>query len=246
LQKHQASSNPGLAEAQALPAVAIFARNAIPGKTKTRLIPALGAEGAAEFHGALVSDTLRKVSRLKGKIVRYLFVADGAVPASLLPRGFRFQRQRGRDLGERLDRAFSLLLRGHSRALILGTDSPAIPPATFRLALQELRLVDAVLGPCPDGGYYLIGLRRNVPGLFHGVRLGSEHAFQDTLGSLIARRISCAVLESCPDIDRPEDLLALEESLLKKPRARRLLPATWKYLSLTASKRNPAAHTLKK
>ena len=62
-------------------AVAVFARAVVKGRTKTRLIPALGPDGAAEFHRALVSDTLRKVSRLEGKIARYLFVADGAPQA---------------------------------------------------------------------------------------------------------------------------------------------------------------------
>ena len=244
--KRQDSPEHGLSEAHRLPAIAIFARTAVPGKTKTRLIPALGAEGAAEFHSALVLDTLRKVSRLKGSMARYLFVADGTAPPSLLPRSFGFQRQRGRDLGERLEQAFSLLLRQHARALVIGTDSPALSPATLRLALQELRLVDAVLGPCPDGGYYLIGLRRTAPGLFRNIRLGSGHAFQDTLERLIARGFSCAVLEPCPDIDRPEDLVALKESLVKKPATRRLMPATWKFLSRAAGKGLPAATARKK
>jgi len=191
----------------------------------------LGREGAAEFHRALVADTLRKVARLKGKAVRYLFVAGGAIPPSMAPRYFGCQKQRGRDLGERLDQAFRLLLRQHSRALVIGTDSPMLSPSILRLAFEELRMVDAVLGPCPDGGYYLIGLRQTVAGLFRNVRLGSEFTFEDTLDYLLAHGFSCAVLEPCPDIDRPEDLRKLREELLKNPSARRLMPATWKFLS---------------
>ena len=191
----------------------------------------MGREGAAEFHRALVADTLRKVARLKGKAVRYLFVAGGAIPPSMAPRYFGCQKQRGRDLGERLDQAFRLLLRQHSRALVIGTDSPMLSPSILRLAFEELRMVDAVLGPCPDGGYYLIGLRQTVAGLFRNVRLGSEFTFEDTLDYLLAHGFSCAVLEPCPDIDRPEDLRKLREELLKNPSARRLMPATWKFLS---------------
>jgi uncharacterized protein len=215
-------------ETHALPALAIFARAAIPGKTKTRLIPALGCEGAAEFHRALVADTLRKVAKLEGNVVRYLFVAGGAIPA---PRHFEWRKQRGRDLGGRLDHAFRLLLRRHPRALVIGTDAPAITPSILRLAFDELRAVDAVLGPCPDGGYYLIGLRRYARGLFGNVRMGSKFAFDDTLGSLLAQGFSCAVLESFPDIDRPEDLRKLKEGLVKNPSARRLMLQTWRFLA---------------
>jgi len=191
----------------------------------------LGREGAAEFHRALVSDTLRKVAKLRGKMVRTLFTGDGAMPPSLVPRYFGCQKQRGRDLGERLGNAFEFILRQHSRALVMGTDSPALTPLTLRVALDELRSVDAVLGPCPDGGYYLIGLRRFARGLFGQVRLGSEFAFDDTLGSLLAHGFSCSVLEPCPDIDRPEDLRKLRKELSKNTSLRRLMPGTWRFLS---------------
>lgn len=215
-------------DAHAIPALAIFARAAIPGKTKTRLIPALGREGAAEFHCALVGDTLRKAAKLKGNIARYLFVAGGAIPA---PRLFKCRKQRGRNLGGRLDHAFRLLLRRHPRVVVISTDTPAVTSAILRLALEELRAVDAVLGPCPDGGYYLIGLRRPGHGLFRDVRLGSEFAFDDTLGSLLAQGFSCAFLESFPDIDCPEDLRELRKGLVKNPQSQRLMPQTWHFLS---------------
>ncbi len=217
--------------AHSVPAVAILARAPIPGKTKTRLIPVLGPEGAAEFHRALVSDALRKVANLKGETARYLFVAGGSVPKEMVPSAFQLQRQTGRDLGQRLERAFAQLLRQHSQVVIIGTDSPALAPSMLRLALEELRATDAVLGPCPDGGYYLIGLRRTARGLFNGVRLGTEFAFRDTLDSLLAHGFSCSVLESCPDIDLPQDLVALKKSLIKNPATRRLMPQTWRFLS---------------
>jgi uncharacterized protein len=218
-------------EAYAIPALAIFARAAIPGETKTRLIPALGREGAAAFHRALVADALRKAAKLKRNVARYLFVAGGMVPRSLVPPHFERRKQRGWDLGERLDHAFRMLLRRHPRALVIGTDSPAITPSILRLAFDELRTVDAVLGPCPDGGYYLIGLRRYAHGLLGNVRLGSKFAFDDTLGSLLAQGFSCAVLEAFPDIDRPEDLRKLKEGLVKNRSARRLMPQTWHFLT---------------
>ncbi|HEV2213869.1 MAG TPA: TIGR04282 family arsenosugar biosynthesis glycosyltransferase [Terracidiphilus sp.] len=211
--------------------MAIFARAAIPGKTKTRLVPALGPHGAAQFHRALVSDALGKVARLAGRAECYVFTAGGNLSVGMVPGVFERRRQSGRDLARRLSRAFAELLQRHSRAVIIGTDSPTLAPAMLGLALEELRTTGAVLGPCPDGGYYLIGLRRAAPGLFNGLRLGTEFAFADTLASLLAHGLSCSVLEPCPDIDRPEDLAALKEFLSKNPAARRLAPHTWRFLA---------------
>jgi rSAM/selenodomain-associated transferase 1 len=213
------------------PAVAVFARAIVPGKTKTRLIPALGAGGAADFHRALVSDALHKTAKLKGVAAHYLFTSGGSLPKEMVPEVFECRRQQGRDLAQRLQRAFTQLLRWHSHAVIIGTDSPLLSPAILRLALEELRTTDAVLGPCPDGGYYLIGLRRTCRGIFNGLRLGTEFAFGDTLASLIDHGLSCSVLEPCPDVDLPEDLTALKKSLAKNPAARSLAPHTWQFLS---------------
>jgi uncharacterized protein len=210
--------------------VAIFARAVLPGKTKTRLIPALGPGGAAQFHQALVSDALGKVAGLKGKTACYLYTAGGSLPKGIVPRAFECRRQQGRDLAQRLQRAFTQLLRQHPRVVVIGTDSPILAPSVLRQALEELRAVDSVLGPCPDGGYYLIGLRKTCRGLFSGLSLGTEFAFGDTLGSLLSHGLSCSVLEPCPDVDRPEDLAALKKSLVKNPAARRLMPQTWRFL----------------
>ena len=216
------------------PAVAVFARAIVPGKTKTRLIPALGPGGAADFHRALVSDALRKIAKLKGETTRYLFTAGGSLPLDLVPAGFCCQGQQGRDLGQRLQRAFAQLLRRHSQVVIIGTDSPALAPAMLRLALEELRTTDAVLGPCPDGGFYLIGLRRTCRGLFNGPRLGTKFAFGDTLARLLDHNFSCSVLEPCPDVDLPRDLAAIKKSLIKHPATRHRMPRTWQFLSKIA------------
>lgn len=211
--------------------MAVFARAIRKGKTKTRLIPVLGPDGAAEFHRALVSDALQKVAKLKGNLARYVFTAGGLLPKEIIPRAFECRRQQGRDLPQRLDCAFSQLLRQHLRVVVNGTDSPLLAPRMLRLALEELRTTDAVLGPCPDGGYYLVGLRRTCRGLFDGLRLGTEFAFLDTLDSLLGHGFSCSVLEPCPDVDVPEDLSALKKSLTRNPAARRLAPQTWRFLS---------------
>lgn len=217
-------------------ALAVFTRSASPGGTKTRLIPLLGAQGAAALHAALVRDTLRKVDSLPPLIARYVFLAcprGQAGPAlSGLPAQFRLLCQRGRDVGQRLQNAFRVLLRHYSRVVVIGTDSPLLAPRVLREAFAELQVCDAVLGPCPDGGYYLVGVRRLDADLFRGVRWSTAQAFRDTLSNLLRRGYSCSVLERCGDVDLPVDLVRLQAALSHEVSARRLAPATWKFLQL--------------
>ncbi len=215
-----------------LPAVAIFARAVSPGAVKTRLIPLFGAPGAAEFHAALISDTVRKLNHVAKHASRYFFLAGWKFPPSLA--GYRRQRQRGGGLGVRLEQAFQLLFRRHTAAVIIGTDSPELPPKVLVRALGELRSCDAVLGPCPDGGYYLIGMRRQerqrLRGVFRRVRWGSSSAFRDTLDSFLRRGFICSILDHCPDVDRPEDFRRLRRSMGRSGAARLASPAVWRFM----------------
>jgi rSAM/selenodomain-associated transferase 1 len=213
--------------------VAIFARGVSPGRVKTRLMPLLGPRGAAEFHAALISDTVRMLNALGKRVWRYFFLAGRVCPASLS--GYDLKRQRGGDLGERLGRAFRVLLRRHTAAVVIGTDSPGLPPKVLVQALRELRFCDAVLGPCPDGGYYLIGIRRQerqrLSGVFSDVRWGSSFAFRDTLDSFLRRGFICSILQPCADVDRPEDFRQLEMSMARSRAARRAAPAVWRFMN---------------
>lgn len=212
------------------PALVIFARTPVPRRVKTRLIPLLGPSGAAQFQAALISDTVRKVDRVGRPAARYFFFAGTNRPAPDLFRGHVVKRQEGRDLGERLARAFRHLLRRHSQVVVVGTDSPMLPPRLVRQALAELRICDAVLGPCPDGGYYLAGLRRLKAGIFGRIRWGTRSAFRDTLRNLLRAGVSCSILEPVGDVDRPEDLERLQRELLRSSAARRLAPSVWRFL----------------
>jgi uncharacterized protein len=222
---------PALSRREAtLPALAIFARSPKPGSAKTRLIPLLGPRGAAEFHAALVSDVIQKVNALVESAEPYFFgEGDERLISSSLS-DYRRKRQHGADLGERLERAFRQLLRRHRRAVIIGSDSPALSPRAIRQAFRELRGRDAVLGPCPDGGFYLIGLRRIERGLFEGVHWGTDLAFGEMRANLAAHGFSCSILEPVADVDRPEDVEQLRNELTQNPAARRLAPSAWSFL----------------
>lgn len=227
-------SNPDHRRPNDEPAVAIFARAPSPGRAKTRLIPLLGARGAADFQAALFADIVRKVSALT-EVSRYIFISGRDLPINSAPANYTLMRQRGRDLGERLGRAFRELLQPHHAAIVIGTDSPQLPSRILPQALSELRFCDAVLGPCPDGGYYLIGLRRMSRGLFRGVRWGTPHAFRDSLGNILRLGFSCSILEPVADIDRPVDFRRLESEMASNPAARRSAPAVWSFIRKHAS-----------
>jgi hypothetical protein len=233
-----------------IPAVGVFARAPIAGRAKTRLIPLLGAQAASAFQAALISDTLRKVARLKGCVQPYLFLAGhcttfGRRHARAIQRvrscapphrgEFRLVRQKGKDLGERLANVFRSLLRLHPSCVVIGTDSPLFPARILRQALRELHACGSVLGPCPDGGYYLIALRRPsdpgmLRGIFRRVRWGTAFAFRDTLRNLLRLGLSCSVLDECADVDLPSDFQRLKKNLSRDRAARRLAPATWSFL----------------
>ena len=210
--------------------MAVFARAPIAGKAKIRLVPRLGPSGAADFQAALISDTLRKLRSLRRAVMPYLFLAGKRSSSFPTDRICTVMRQRGADLGERLSHAFRLLLRRHAAAVIIGTDSPLLPARILRQAVQELRSCEAVLGPCPDGGYYLIGLRHFPSGMLTGVRWGTAYAFRDTLRRFRHHHMCCSILPPVADVDRPRDLLQLQGELRENGAARHLAPATWRFL----------------
>lgn len=229
-------------------AIAIFARHPIPGRTKTRLIPLLGRAGAAEFQAALIQDAARKVEALtrSGRVAGYLFLPVPLTRSHQGPPKCTILPQRGRGLGTRLDGAFRSLLGHHASAVVIGTDSPLLTPRTLRLALAELRVCDAVLGPCPDGGYYLVGFGDRAVGalgrrgVFGRVRWGTAFAFRDTLSNMVRRGLSCSILEPVSDVDRPQDWRRLARDLARSRAARRLAPATWRFVTGMTDRRRGA------
>lgn len=150
----------------------------------------------------------------------------------------RVEPQRGPHLGERLQHSFRTLLRKHPLAVVIGTDSPELSVRTLLRAFRELHASDAVLGPCPDGGYYLVGMRRRGGGgiaqqserFFYGVRWGTLRALSDTLRSFTRHGLSCALLDPLEDIDRPEDFKRLKKRMAASRPLRRRAPATWQFV----------------
>ncbi|MGD9602601.1 MAG: TIGR04283 family arsenosugar biosynthesis glycosyltransferase [Gammaproteobacteria bacterium] len=203
-------------------AVVVFARRPIPGATKTRLVPALGAAGAARLYARLLARTLNEVTRVPG-VQRCLYVDDAdAVPwfRARLPEDWRVRTQRGDTLGARMSQALTEVLAEHPRAVLLGSDIIDFETAHVVAALQALAGGDeAVVAPAADGGYWLIGLRRPCPTLFDGIGWGTPEVYAETVRRLAEAGMGWRALARCHDVDTPDDLAALAALLDRSARA---------------------------
>ncbi len=189
----------------------LFARRPVPGGAKTRLIPALGAEGAAALHRRLVLRAMRIARGACQAVPADLEVHfDGGSEQAMshwLGDHARFRPQLAGDLGERMAGAFEESFRtGSTATVIIGSDCPDLSPDIIIAAFARLTETPVVLGPARDGGYYLIGLSRPMPELFRGILWGTERVLADSLAVLHRRGCKPAFMNPLADIDRPEDL----------------------------------------
>jgi len=201
-------------------ALTLFARAPVPGHTKTRLIPALGAEGAARLYSAFLADTLQRFApdfsaRLScaGELTHPVLVRLAQTYEVAL------RAQCEGDLGARMSHDLSLMNSTHDAGVIIGTDIPTLPSVLVEAAFRALERVDVVLGPTSDGGYYLVGTRGAWPELFRGVRFSGPHALADTVVAATRAGAEVALLSPWYDIDEPGDLRLLRAHLSLDPRA---------------------------
>ncbi len=192
--------------------IMVFARAPVAGQCKTRLIPALGAQGAAELHEKLVRRALAAACEALPAAVELWCTPDGTHPffaACARDYPIALQRQGAGDLGARMQRAFDQALRSHARAVIIGADSPALDAAYLRDAAAALDQAPAVFGPAEDGGYVLVGLKHATPVLFEGIEWGGPRVMAQTRERLARLGMQAIELATLWDLDRPEDLARL-------------------------------------
>jgi rSAM/selenodomain-associated transferase 1 len=188
--------------------IAVFARAPVAGQAKTRLIPLLGAEGAAALQARLLQAALAKASALPGATCTLWAAGDAdhpAITAVAAQRRIPVAAQVGDDLGQRMQHAMAVALSQHAGCLIIGTDCPALTTAHLAEAATALQTHDVVLGPAEDGGYVLIGLTRPRPDLFEGIAWGSSTVLAATRQRIGAAGLRLHELPALPDLDTPED-----------------------------------------
>ena len=203
-------------------AVVLFAKAPIPGQVKTRLCPPLTDDEAASLHGSFVLDALersgqaaiRGVAKHATRFDRFLACSPSSdhVFFKILEErnGVRLVDQIGDDLGARMEYALAEMFRiGYQRAVILGTDLPALPESVYEDAFNLLARHDLVLGPSLDGGYYLIGLSRTAPELFRHIPWSTSDVLACTQTKAHALGLTTALLPRQRDVDTIDDVLAL-------------------------------------
>lgn len=189
----------------------LFTRYPEPGRTKTRLIPALGAQGAASLQQrmseAIVGQMLQFAANHPVRLeIRYTGGTQQDIE-DWLSCDIPCLDQGEGDLGLRLHRAFAqAFTQGDQAVVIIGADCPDLTPALFAKAFTALTQKEMVLGPALDGGYYLVGLNQPAPALFSDIPWGSDQVLTATLKQAQALPLSTHLLEPLADVDRPEDL----------------------------------------
>jgi hypothetical protein len=189
----------------------LFGRYPVPGKTKTRLIPALGPLGAAALQHAFTKQllaTVRNGNLSAGVTFCYSGGTVQQVERWLGRCAIDLRPQKGKDLGQRIHRAFQeTLKRGCTQAVLVGTDIPQLSAADLREAFKALDHNDLVIGPSRDGGYWLIGLTRNAD-LFDQIDWGTPRVLSQTMAAARKSGLSVALVAERSDIDTVADLEA--------------------------------------
>ena len=191
--------------------IVIFAKAPVAGAVKTRLIPMLGAEGAARLAARMLNATVAHAIDAGLGTPELCVTPDSDDPAwaGLLPEGVALSDQGAGDLGQRLSAAARRVIDGGDNVLLIGTDCPALDGALLAAAAARLDNHDTVLHPAEDGGYVLLGLKRFDPSLFTGIAWSTDTVAAVTKTRIAALGWSLFLGETLHDIDQPADLATL-------------------------------------
>lgn len=188
----------------------IFIRNPQFGKVKTRLASTVGEAEALRIYQILLEKT-REVA-LGVSAQRLLFYSDFIEKNDDWPEAeFSKKMQTGGDLGQRMEQAFRTAFEaGARKAVIIGSDCPELTGKVLQTAFDLLENADFVLGPTRDGGYYLLGMKKLEPSVFHGIEWSTAAVRAKTLEKIEALGKTCALLPTLADVDTEADWLAFK------------------------------------
>lgn len=198
----------------------IFTRYPEPGKTKTRMIPKLGEEGAARLQRRMTEHTIKQARKLFGNRTLWIEVhftgGNQFFMQEWLGSDLVYKQQDKGDLGQRMKFAFQQsFAAGMQRIVMIGIDCPDVNQSILDDAFEALKQNDLVVGPAEDGGYYLIGLSRFIPELFTGIDWGTATVLAKTKETARQLALTINYLPLLKDVDRPEDLEIWERYKIK-------------------------------
>jgi rSAM/selenodomain-associated transferase 1 len=232
--------------ARGLCALAIMTKAPQAGQVKTRLVPPLKPDEAAALNKCFLRDTAAAISNAAtGKdacgIGVYMPIGAESVYADILPTNFSLLPQRGAQFGERLYfAALDLFKCGFKSVCLIDSDSPTVPADNFAQALKHLQRPGdrIVLGPCDDGGYYLIGLKKPHTELFERIDWSTERVLAQTMRNAAKIGLEAKLLPVEYDIDDGAALRRLSNELLSHNACDCVAPNTRKFLARIAARNN--------
>lgn len=198
----------------------IFAKAPQPGLAKTRLIPALGAEGAAALARQMLATTLQTALQAAIGPLELCLTPDpqdAAWQGFVWPEQVQLSGQGEGDLGQRMSHAVQRGVQQGTPVILIGTDCPQLTAPLLQQAAQQLQRVDCVMHPASDGGYVLLGLRRSDPHVFADIQWSSASVAASTRARIA--ELGWRLCEGAPldDIDTPQDLSRLPPGWLAEP-----------------------------
>lgn len=206
------SQDESAASARSKPrALLVFVRAPEPGTVKTRLAAAIGHRAALAVYKRLAEHTMAEARALAAQDVEvrvhYAPAHAGGAVRAWLGGGLAYLPQSDGDLGERMEDAFARAFAGGAeRAVIVGSDLPEVSASLLRRAFRLLDAHPAVIGPARDGGYYLLGLRRLIGGVFGGIPWSTPAVLAATLERFRAAGVEPVMLQELADVDTVDDL----------------------------------------
>jgi len=190
----------------------VVAKAPVPGEVKTRLYPKLTIDEATDLYRCFLQDRIKEIGRLTEIDLAISYTPEESKEyfSRFITNGFHLFPQRGKNLGERLSNIFKDKLADKYDAVsIIDSDTPDLPRSIVQQSFQLLMSngVDAVFGPCDDGGYYLVAMRRPQPDLFQHIPWSTEAVLATTLERANAIGLKAELLPRWNDLDTFEDLI---------------------------------------
>jgi rSAM/selenodomain-associated transferase 1/rSAM/selenodomain-associated transferase 2 len=203
--------------------VILFVKYPVEKKVKTRLAKRIGNKKAVNIYSLLAENVVKNIQRLKNTY-NYIFYSEESEKEKIknwIKGGYFYAPQKGNGLGEKMSNAFKLVFgHGATKVLIVGTDIPDVSTDVIEEAIRVLDQYDVVIGPSPDGGYYLLGMKKFTPELFENITYSTNTVFEDTIEKMKTKNLSYTTLETLEDIDTESELMnwlnGSKEARLKK------------------------------
>lgn len=216
------------------PAVIVMVKAPRAGAVKTRLTPILSETDAAALAACFAQDSVARARRAAPAVIVAYTPEDGRrILQSILPHDLLWMEQEGAGLGARLEAAIGRAAAlGFSPLIVIGTDSPTLPPGVIETAINSLARgeVDLVLGPTEDGGYYLVGLSHPVSQIFQNVAWSTPLVYRQTTAHAARLGLRLQEFPRWYDVDTPADLLRLCDELYADQEAQARAQATYRWL----------------